>query len=413
MSINFSGTSQRLTFSDSNIDVSRQMSFSIWVRRDANATFRRIFMMNNNAAGADSGWQIAQDFDGAQSFNMCASNGASTWGAQTSGKARTTSINNNQWYHICGTVSADTVADNGIKTLDAAFLDGVAMTIDAGDDFSKGNPLELVYVGARSDNAQHFDGDLAEATIWNDHLFTAEEALALAAGAPTTSIDPENIKFYAPMQELDGVDLITGTTSTKTGSPVTAEHSPTTMVPWNAVVPTVASGAQNLSPTGIASTEAFGTAVITTGAVNLSPTGIASEEAFGSHTVTLTQDVSPSGIASEEAFGTAVLTTGAVNLSPTGIASEEAFGTADVSQATFLTPTGIPSTEAFGTAVITTGAVTLSPTGIASAEAFGSHTVTLDGDKDIKIDFANEKVLNTNLQSTTLYFNGEDYFTID
>ena len=170
-------------------------------------------------------------------------------------------------------------------------------------------------------------------------------------------------------------------------------------------------GAQDISPTGIASAEAFGTAVITTGAVDITPTGIASAEAFG--TASLGLDVTPSGIASEEAFGTAVLTTGAVDLTPSGIASEEAFGTAVVTQGFVLLPTGIPSTEAFGTAVITTGAVTVSPTGIASAEAFGSHTVTLAGDKDIKIDFANEKVLNTNLQSTTLYFNGTDYFTID
>jgi len=170
-------------------------------------------------------------------------------------------------------------------------------------------------------------------------------------------------------------------------------------------------GAQDISPTGIASTEAFGTAVITTGAVDISPTGIASAEAFG--TASLGLDVTPSGIASEEAFGTAVLTTGAVDLTPSGIASEEAFGTAVITQGFVLLPTGIPSTEAFGTAVVTTGAVTVSPTGIASAEAFGSHTIAVAGDKDIKIDFANELVLTSNLQSTTLYFNGTDYFTLD
>jgi len=177
--------------------------------------------------------------------------------------------------------------------------------------------------------------------------------------------------------------------------------------------PVTADAGLNISPTGIASTEAFGTAVITTGAVDLTPTGIASAEAFGSHVVKDVQALTPSGIASEEAFGTAVLTTGAVDITPSGIASAEAFGTHDVSQATFLTPTGIASAEAFGTAAITTGAVTLTPTGIVSEEAFGSHTIAVAGDKDIKIDFANSKVLNTDLQSTTLYFNGTDYFTID
>ena len=74
----------------------------------------------------------------------------------------------------------------------------------------------------------------------------------------------------------------------------------------------------DISPTGTASSEAFGTAVITTGAV----------------------DISPTGIASAEAFGTAVITTGAVDISPTGIASAEAFGTASVVVAS--APTSAP-----------------------------------------------------------------------
>ena len=156
---------------------------------------------------------------------------------------------------------------------------------------------------------------------------------------------------------------------------------------------------QDISPTGIASAESFGTAVITTGAVTLSPTGIASAESFGTATVanitnlsptgiasaesfgtavitTGAVTLSPTGIASAESFGTAVITTGAVTLSPTGIASAESFGTAVITSSVDLAPTGIASAELFGTAVITTGAVTLSPTGIASAESFGTAAIT-------------------------------------
>jgi hypothetical protein len=43
-----------------------------------------------------------------------------------------------------------------------------------------------------------------------------------------------------------------------------------------------------------------------------------------------TQTISPSGLGSAEAFGTAVISGGQVNLQPTGIASAEAFGTATV-----------------------------------------------------------------------------------
>jgi len=157
--------------------------------------------------------------------------------------------------------------------------------------------------------------------------------------------------------------------------------------PWSIGADWVAASGDDISPTGIASEEAFGTAVLTTGAVTLSPTGIASAEAFGSHTVANVQVLSPSGIASEEAFGTAVLTTGAVTVSPSGIASEESFGAHNVSQATFLRPTGIASAEAFGVAEVA-------------------------GDRDIKIDFQDSLILSADLQSTTLYFNGTNYFTI-
>ena len=249
------------------------------------------------------------------------------------------------------------------------------------------------------------------ATTSNDNSFIVSGVTAALDSVSLSVVGATEILEYAPPSSKTAVATSTQVTAGTYSHDYTS--TATVRLPAASIAFSLAAGALDITPTGIASTEAFGTAVVTTGAVDISPTGIASAEAFGSHTVTLTQDVSPSGIASEEAFGTAVLTTGAVDISPSGIASEEAFGTADVSQATFLTPTGIVSEEAFGTAVITTGAVTVSPTGIVSAEAFGSHTIAVAGDKDIKIDFANELVLTSNLQSTTLYFNGTDYFTID
>ncbi len=169
----------------------------------------------------------------------------------------------------------------------------------------------------------------------------------------------------------------------------------------------------DISPTGIASTEVFGTAVISTGAVTLSPTGIASVESFGTAAISQATFLTPSGIASEGVFGTAVLTTGAVVLSPTGISSTETFGIAVVTQGFVLIPTGIISTEAFGVVGITTGGITVTSIGINSAEVFGTTLVAVVGAKDIKIDFQDEVVIATNLQSKTLYFNGTNYFTIE
>lgn len=125
----------------------------------------------------------------------------------------------------------------------------------------------------------------------------------------------------------------------------------------------------NVVPSGIATAEAFGTATLTTGAVNVSPSGIASAEAFGTDSVNL--NVVASGIATAEAFGTSALS---LTISPSGIASAEAFGTASLGFTVAMS--GIASAEAFGDHVVSTGALIVSPSGIASAEAFGSHTVT-------------------------------------
>lgn len=116
---------------------------------------------------------------------------------------------------------------------------------------------------------------------------------------------------------------------------------------------------QAVSLTGIASEEAFGTAIIA-GPIIL--TGIASEEAFG--TAQLNLSIVLSGIATEEAFGTA-----SINqvVSLVGIASEEAFGTAIVAGP--ITLDGIASAEAFGTAQLNLSVVL---SGIATAEAFGT-----------------------------------------
>ena len=138
-----------------------------------------------------------------------------------------------------------------------------------------------------------------------------------------------------------------------------------------------AAGPQTISPSGIASAEAFGTATLTPGAVTVSPGGIVSAEAFGTPTLTASILVSPGGIASAEAFGTPTLTPGSVTVSPGGIASAEAFGTPTVTPGVVVvTSPGIVSGEAFGTPTLSAGAVIVGPTGIASAEALGTPTLT-------------------------------------
>jgi hypothetical protein len=71
--------------------------------------------------------------------------------------------------------------------------------------------------------------------------------------------------------------------------------------------------------------------------VTLSPSGIASGQAFGTATVTENEVVAPTGVPSAEAWGTPALSLiGASQISPAGIASGEAWGAAAVALALVL-----------------------------------------------------------------------------
>lgn len=122
---------------------------------------------------------------------------------------------------------------------------------------------------------------------------------------------------------------------------------------------------QTVTPSAIASSEAFGTTQLN---LSVTPSGIASGEAFGNLAIStpLPQSVTLSSIASGEAFGTARL---GLYVGPTAIASSEAFGSARLSAVIGLT--GIASAEAFG---LTNAAIQqfITPVGIASGQAFGS-----------------------------------------
>lgn len=123
---------------------------------------------------------------------------------------------------------------------------------------------------------------------------------------------------------------------------------------------------QTITPSGVASLEAFGTDQLN---LALTATGVASAEAFGSHLVQrLLEFIAPSGIASLEAFGSVTLQLGAVTITPSGITTAEAFGSQTLAVgATTIATSGVASEEAFGTSIVT-GAIR--PAGIPSEESF-------------------------------------------
>lgn len=136
----------------------------------------------------------------------------------------------------------------------------------------------------------------------------------------------------------------------------------------------------HVTPSGVASAEAFGTAQL-----NLAIAGvgnIASLEAFGSHVVSSGATVvsGAGNIASLEALGSASVVPGGVTVSGAGaIASLEALGTAQLNLV--LTGAGaIASLEALGSATVVPGLVTIAGAGaIASGEVVGEALVTAGG----------------------------------
>jgi hypothetical protein len=192
-------------------------------------------------------------------------------------------------------------------------------------------------------------GGLTERTDINESGFTngSSATRTLASGSATTSLN-----FTASGTVNDRVGITVGIPSGATE--------------------------QTVSPGGIASGEAFGTARLS---FTVRPSGIASEEAFGGLVISTPepQFITAEGIASGEAFGT--LTT-RLYIGASGIASGEAFGSPRL--AALIGPSGIPSGEAFGTTNVAIEQF-ISPTGVTSGAAFGVAALQIGYPQTIEV----------------------------
>lgn len=173
-------------------------------------------------------------------------------------------------------------------------------------------------------------------------------------GVPT-STDTEDGADYAGAISVISLYKAADTPTSGTVVTMNFDAGGTGAAAWNWVALEVlpgAAGDQDITATGIASAEAFGTPSVQ---LNIDTAGIASAEAFGTPSVQLNIDTT--GIASAEVFGTPSIQ---LNIDTTGIPSAEAFGNPTVQIASgvqTITAVGIPSAEAFGIPVITGGAV--------------------------------------------------------
>ena len=130
---------------------------------------------------------------------------------------------NGAWHHACGIFISS--GDD-----QQAYMDGA----NKGTQGSGGTPsgIDNTAIGRLSDSSpsEYFDGEVAEAAIWNVEL-TAAEIASLAAGYCPLFVRPGSIKAYWPLggalsADDSDTDVVGGYHMTDNNSPTTAAHPP-------------------------------------------------------------------------------------------------------------------------------------------------------------------------------------------
>lgn len=203
----------------------------------------------------------------------------------------------------------------------AAVMDGVNWTLYHGTTPSSlttvGPSTRVAYTSPGSftigNGTEWINGDVANFKIFNAALTSGQVATELANYNVASAVSSSLIRRHSfkttsltPEEGTAGTALTAGTTAVALASDPPINDA--------------------LFPTGIASSEAFGTAAVSQ---QVGPNGIGTTEAFGSHVVS--QNIVGTGIASAQAIGSHTVALGGYTLFPSSIAGAEAFGTAELS----------------------------------------------------------------------------------
>jgi len=254
------------------------------------------------------------------------------------------------WHHVV-------LTKNGASS--ALYVDGSAVGVTNPFSVTLVDNNQPFEIGADFDIGRYFNGSIDEVAVYNVVLTGTQISEHYTAGTTGGSapIGSPTVTLGEPPAE--GRITPTGISSTEAFGTATLLR-----------------GSVTVSATGIASAEAFGTATILRGNRNLVATAITSAEAFG--TATLLRGgvtVSPSAIVSAQAFGTATILRGNVTITVTTIASAQALGTPILLTTARIVCNGITTAETFGTASVVRGGVSVLVGGIASSQALGTDTV--------------------------------------
>lgn len=268
--------------------------------------------------------------------------------------------------------------DNQVS-LDLAQTPTSAITDEHDDPGFK--PLAVFGWNSKIDTLNsNFENDRAGAFgLWqstsSSNQYNSSIAIEDAAGITNCQSDNDNSFPYLPDDDGGTTTALIGTITQFTSLGFEVSYSTVDSVQCYFSILAIKPVTQTLSPGGIASLEAFGTASLTAGNVNVSPSGIASAETWGTAALSTEIDVLVSAIGSLEAWGTPALEAD-INVSPSGIASLEAWGTPSLAAEVDILVSAIASLEAWGTPTLTAGGLVLQPSGIASAEAWGTPSLS-------------------------------------
>ena len=149
----------------------QQMTLAAWIRPESlgGNNFGRIF----DFAAADVALYVTPAGTG-DNINFVAKFTGDDGSWRTNYGAMDTK---NQWYHVAVTYDANSAANDPIF-----YINGVAKTVAAGTVTEAGTPTgdydgitgDKCYIGNRSDAKRAFDGQIADAAVWNSILTEAE-----------------------------------------------------------------------------------------------------------------------------------------------------------------------------------------------------------------------------------------------
>lgn len=208
-------------------------TFAAWIKTSNVTDVQTIMNVERSTTSAD-GWQLSVRGDVAGDPIRWQSQRSTVSSCDT-----TTGITAGTWHHAAGVEAA-----GNSRTV---YLDG-------GNSATNGTSkvptnIDVTAIGRRSNGTptNYFDGDIAEAAIWNVALSAADVA-ALAKGVSPFFVRPGNIIAYWPLigRFSPENDLTDGSAMTVTGS-VVADH-PRIYYPAQPQIIHVAAAAATVTP---------------------------------------------------------------------------------------------------------------------------------------------------------------------